>query len=310
MIYLEKNFNKICLIIGWGSIGKRHYQVLQKYFKEIIVVSRHMKGKNFFDSIHKVPAIEQVDYVVIANETSEHKNTLEDVRVSVPGAPILVEKPLFLNLHEVNETVFQQVYVGYNLRFSKVTDKIRSFLRNNKVFYADFYAGQYLPSWRPESDYKNSYSSKSEKGGGVLRDLSHEIDLCLSLMGPYQNCCGLMKKVSDLHIETEDVAIGVLETMSGSLCTIRVDYLNTEPTRVVTLHTEHGTIVADYNKNTVDTPMEKFIFESDRNYSYDQMHKNILGKKLDYVCNYHDGIKVMKIIEKIEVFNNLGSFIK
>ena len=34
------------------------------------------------------------------------------------------------------------------------------------------------------------------------------------------------KKVSDLQIETEDVAIGVLETVSGSLCTIRVDYLN------------------------------------------------------------------------------------
>ena len=45
------------------------------------------------------------------------------------------------------------------------------------------YAGQCLPTWRPESDYKNTYSAKSEKGGGVLRDLSHEIDLCLSLVG-------------------------------------------------------------------------------------------------------------------------------
>ena len=64
---------------------------------------------------------------MIANETSEHKDTLEDVRALVPDVPILVEKPLFLDLHGVIETVFQKVYVGYNLRFSKVTDKIRSF---------------------------------------------------------------------------------------------------------------------------------------------------------------------------------------
>ena len=40
------------------------------------------------------------------------------------------------------------------------------------------------------------------------------------------------------------------------------------------------------------------------------MHKNILGKKLDYVCNYRDGVQVMKLIENIESFNNLGSFSK
>ena len=39
MVNLKKYYNKVCLIIGWGSIGKRHYHVLQKYFDEIVVVS-------------------------------------------------------------------------------------------------------------------------------------------------------------------------------------------------------------------------------------------------------------------------------
>ena len=97
MVNLKKYYNKVCLIIGWGSIGKRHYHVLQKYFDEIVVVSRH--ERKTVESIHKVPFIEQINYVVIANETSEHKDTLEDVRALVPDVPILVEKPLFLDLH-------------------------------------------------------------------------------------------------------------------------------------------------------------------------------------------------------------------
>ena len=104
------------------------------------------------------------------------------------------------------------------------------------------------------SDYKNTYSAKVKRVAGV-EDLSHEIDLCC-LWWALSKLLWFDKKVSDLQIETEDVAIGVLETVSGSLCTIRVDYLNTEPTRVVTLHTEHGTIVADYNKNTLIRQMK------------------------------------------------------
>ena len=45
--------------------------------------------------------------------------------------------------------------------------------------------GSYLPSWRKNIIYNKSYSSDKKKGGGVLLDLSHEIDYITWILGSF-----------------------------------------------------------------------------------------------------------------------------
>ncbi|MBA7582435.1 hypothetical protein ES708_24363 [subsurface metagenome] len=66
------------------------------------------------------------------------------------------------------------------------------------------YVGEYLPFWHPYEDYRKSYAAKKELGGGVLRTLSHEIDLVQYWFGEYEKIFAKISKISDLDIEVDD----------------------------------------------------------------------------------------------------------
>ena len=43
--------------------------------------------------------------------------------------------------------------------------------------------GQYLPEWRKNTDYRKGVSARQDLGGGVLLELSHEIDYIQWIFG-------------------------------------------------------------------------------------------------------------------------------
>jgi predicted dehydrogenase len=52
-----------------------------------------------------------------------------------------------------------------------------------KIYSIRAEIGQYLPGWRPESDYRICVSVQQKLGGGVLLELSHEIDYLSWIFG-------------------------------------------------------------------------------------------------------------------------------
>ena len=60
--------------------------------------------------------------------------------------------------------------------------------------------------WRPGTDYRKSYSARQEMGGGVILDICHEIDIAMAVFGDVKSVCCMARKVSNLDIDTEDVA--------------------------------------------------------------------------------------------------------
>ena len=58
------------LIIGYGSIGRRHETVLKQLGAETAIVSRHAEVA--YRTLEEGLEHFQPDYVVIANRTSEH----------------------------------------------------------------------------------------------------------------------------------------------------------------------------------------------------------------------------------------------
>ena len=92
--------DKKILIVGYGSIGKKHHQVISKLGCKVSILSRSKKditnlNPNFIEREEALASI--YDLVVLCNNTCEHLLDLFDFYNS--GDIILIEKPLhFLKL--------------------------------------------------------------------------------------------------------------------------------------------------------------------------------------------------------------------
>ena len=106
------------LIIGYGSIGKRHAKILLniKKIKELKIFTGQ---KNIsFKTINEIEKIKEYnpDYIVICNETSKHLRYLKYIESNLKNKYILIEKPVFEKFFDT-KIVKNKVFVGYNLRF-------------------------------------------------------------------------------------------------------------------------------------------------------------------------------------------------
>ena len=63
---------KIGLVIGYGSIGKKHYRAMKKLnFFKIYILSSHINGDNVTKNIKEIKKINP-DFIVICSETYKH----------------------------------------------------------------------------------------------------------------------------------------------------------------------------------------------------------------------------------------------
>ena len=126
---------KNVLIIGYGSIGKRHANILKKnsMVKNIFVLTKqNCKPFIKINSLKEIILINP-DYVIISSPTSKHYNLLSFLENTLRKKLILVEKPLFIKNKKLNIRN-NKVYVGYNMRFNPLIQFIR-----NKIIWIILY---------------------------------------------------------------------------------------------------------------------------------------------------------------------------
>lgn len=289
-----------CLVIGYGSIGQRHTRVLNELGHHVAVVSRRkVEYSHLYSDIKEALLVEQPNYIVVANETSEHETTLNEIKRFGYDQKILVEKPLFLEL--INSDLnFTSLYVGYNLRFHPLVQTLFKELRNSKIISAQCYVGQYLPSWRPGTDYTESYSASASKGGGVLRDLSHELDYLHFLFGEWKEITALGGKFSQLKIDSDDHFSFIYHTKQVPLVTLQMNYLDRIIQRMLIINTDKLTYKADFIQNTLQINDKLHQFNVGRDDTYKKQHLAILNGENEFLCSYENGLSIVKMIEKAE----------
>lgn len=253
-------------VIGMGSIGKRHIKNLRFLYPEASIFAISASGSNtqlpegatalipLKDLIQHKP-----QFVIVASPSSYH---IQHAEICInAGISTLVEKPLshcseeanhFLKICDAKKEV--PVAVAYCLRFLPSALTVKKIIENNElghVYHVSSSVGQFLPTWRSDKSYQNSVSAQSSLGGGVLLELSHELDYLAWLFGDLELAHSRLQKSAELNLEVEDLADLVLIAQDGAHISVHLDFIQKSPQRTCTIIGEKGRIDWDLVANTV-----------------------------------------------------------
>lgn len=252
------------LMIGTGSIGRRHIRSLQQLESDLhwVFLRRSRQPDELSEQLGAVvvdrlgEALQLApDLVVLATPSSLHIDCLPQLLAS--GLPLYIEKPLVTDraqLERVHQAVaaldrpLPPILLGCNLRFLPSLRRLRDMVHTGalgRIIRADLQAGQWLPDWRPSQDYRQSYSASAALGGGVLLDLIHEIDAARWLLGEFSQSHAFLSHASSLGIESEQAACIILRQQQGTVASISLDYISRRPLRCYRIVGEQGTLLWD-----------------------------------------------------------------
>ena len=299
---------KKILIIGFGSIGKRHALIFDKLknVKKIFILSKYKNHKYTNVSNLEEARLVDPDIIIICSKTSDHYNDLKLVEKTFKNKTVLVEKPLF-DKNKNFKIKNNKIIVGYNLRYHPIIQFLKEKIKNKKIFSVYIFCGSYLPHWRKGRNYKKSYSSSKKNGGGVLLDLSHEIDYIQWIFGKirkinYEN----IKKISNLKIKSDDY-VNILGNIKKISFSINLNYFTMLHSREIFLDGKNFSVKANLIDNTVkliENGKKKHIkFNADRNFTYKKQNYFLLNNNFTVSSSFKEAKEIMVLIDKIRNFN-------
>lgn len=305
------------LFCGLGSIGRRHANLLQENFDCELFAYRTNKGQenenlikikefNSWDHVDKL----EFDVAFITNPTSLHIDFA--TKCANKGMHLFIEKPVdstvdgLDNLLSVIETKKLTTYVAYPLRFHPVIKELKKMLKTKKVLHSRIFCTSYLPNWQKGKDHLKSYSASKEMGGGVLLDLSHEIDYASYLFGDIKSIYGRYGKKSNVTIDSEDFT-DLIVKHSSLTSNIHLNYFSQNAQRKIEIETEDSYIRGDLIKNSILVVTENESFDKCFEINMDEIYLAQLKYYFDNISNNrmaNNMFEASKTFRKIMEFKN------
>ena len=308
------------LIIGFGSIAKRHINnLIHNINCEIIVYSRR-KNIRFLDhkkimvlnSLEKC-LLEKPDVALITNETAFHIPMA--IKMAKSGLDLFIEKPLSNSTNGIKtlQKIVKQkklvTQMGCNLRFHKCIIKIRQLINQKKigkVISIQSENGSYLPDWHPNEDYRKGYASDRQLGGGIILTMIHDIDYLYWIFGNPKSIFSVSGKFSDLDISAEDYCSSIIEFKNNITAELHLDFFQRPEFRGCKIKGTKGVIYWDSDKNEVrlfknrkkiwETVLMLKKFQRNEMYIDEIIHfLKCVKSRQQTVNNLDEGIKTMKI---------------
>ena len=244
------------LIVGQGSAGRRHLVNTQHLFPDFetrLLSQRVGETAGGWDEIKAF----HPDAAIIAGPASHRMQTA--LPLAEQGCHLLLEKPIADRLDGVDDLIDlcarhrRVLMVVYPLRFRPALRVMRDRLRSGdvgRVLWLRAEVGQYLPDWRPDADYRETVTAQRHLGGGVLLELSHEIDAVRWLLGDPDRITALTARVGDLDIDVDDVADmqWIYDGADGATrlaASLHLDCLRRDPVRTCVAIGTEGTLACD-----------------------------------------------------------------
>lgn len=256
-----------------------------------------------------------MDAVVIANQTNKHIDAA--LEVCDVGRPFYLEKPIShcsSGVVDVMDLVSRKglvVEVGCQLRTHPNLKFLKEHLLNNestKPLTFRSAVGYRLDRWRPNTDYKKSYSAFSQYGGGALSDLIHEIDIAIWLFGSVIDVFAHLTKVSDLALQADDLANITLAFDTSLTGQIQLDMLSPVYRRTLEIILTDSIYRWDYTTGQVfratEEDGESLVHTVDKKFSRNDLFvehmqhfiSRIDDPKIPPVCSYVDGMSALEVV--------------
>lgn len=310
------------LIVGHGSIGQRHLRIVRESLPhaDLGVLRRpggsEVKGGACFTSLDQALAFKP-QAAIIASPAPFHVDIA--LALARSGCHLLVEKPLSATAESVpyllqtareNGIVLQ---VGYNLRHLPSLRDFRQHIQAGcigRTLSVRCEVGQHLETWRPDADYRKGVSARRELGGGVLLELSHELDYLRWIFGEAQWISAWTGQQSALDIDVEDTAhllLGMAGRAGSPVVALSLDCVRRDTTRRCTAIGETGSLVWDALAGTVrlyattqNDGEVLFQHTPPRDHTYREQWLHFLGciEKIESpLITGDDGLAVLELIE-------------
>lgn len=256
---MNKNWKNLSiLLVGCGSIGKRHARVLTSLgVKDIRACD---SDKNQLEGLlHESPVVkhcnsfedglkEKPDVVFILTPSEMHiPMAMQAIKA---GCHVFSEKPLSSTLEGVDELSKlmsesgKKMMIGFCFRYHKGLLKVRQSLnagRIGRLISIRALMGEHLPSVRP--DYKTLFTTKYS---GVF-DLLHEIDLAIWFAAqPVQRVYSLYGTYSDIGIEAPDIVEILIGFKDRCTASIHLDFFQRPRRRIMEFIGTNGVIIVEY----------------------------------------------------------------
>lgn len=323
------------LVVGYGSIGKRHIDNLSSLQTSEILVCTKRKYDEFlrkknckvFKSLRKC-IVERPNVALITDITSEHVAIA--IKLANMGINLFIEKPLsnsFNNVKKLLSVVKKRkltTMVGCNLRFHPCIKKIKEMISEKeigRIISVHVENGSYLPDWHTYEDYRNSYAARKDLGGGVVLTCIHEIDYLYWFFGNVKEIFSITGKFSDLKITAEDLSSILLRFKNNVVAEVHLDYFQNPAFRSCKIIGTKGIIYWDSNINLVkvyDIKKKKWsikmrLREFDENETYIREINhfiNCVKKNKKTINTIEDGAKTLEIALAIKKASESKKMVK
>jgi len=178
-------------------------------------------GARAFDSYEAMVKSKDVDIVTIATPSGLHMEPT--IAAARAGKQVLCEKPLEITLERIDAMIDAHAKAGTRLggifpyRFNNLMTPLRDAINSGR-FGTITYAGVYVPWWRTDEYYKDSWHGtwKLDGGGALMNQSIHMIDMLCDLMPPIESVQAYTATLGH-QMEAEDTAAAVLRYASGAL---------------------------------------------------------------------------------------------
>lgn len=246
------------LVVGCGSIGKRHSRVLRELGVETLYACDSLPGQveaaakdARFDAVARTfeeGLALKPDAVFLCTPPALH--IPQATQAVESGCHVFSEKPLSVNLDGTQELesliarTGQKFMVGLCFRYHKGLLKAKQMVdkgRIGRLVSIRALAGEHLPDVRP--DYRSLYLAKCN---GAF-ELMHDIDLAIWYAGQdVRRVESINGSFSDIGIEAPDLVEILMEFADRCVASVHLDFFQNPRRRQLELMGTKGTITVEF----------------------------------------------------------------